>query len=156
MHNFFFLQTSCYKIHYWMFIYNLKTTERIPLMFTSSFSFCHEESPNQSEIFKINEIIFVILECYRLVCFFKVYFTWTMNVLSPRLGVRPTALMNEASFTKFSTPWKTPRPVAEIRPWIPPWKPRDQLYYNQSKFLSIKCFLSILDAIVCNALKCFI
>lgn len=22
---------------------------------------------------------------------------------------------------KFSMPWKTPRPVAEIRPWIPPW-----------------------------------
>uniref|UniRef100_A0A0E9W2M8 Uncharacterized protein n=1 Tax=Anguilla anguilla TaxID=7936 RepID=A0A0E9W2M8_ANGAN len=22
---------------------------------------------------------------------------------------------------KFSMPWKTPRPVAEILPWIPPW-----------------------------------
>lgn len=22
---------------------------------------------------------------------------------------------------KFSIPWKTPRPVADIRPWIPPW-----------------------------------
>ena len=22
---------------------------------------------------------------------------------------------------KFSRPWKTPRPVAEVRPWMPPW-----------------------------------
>lgn len=22
---------------------------------------------------------------------------------------------------KLSSPWKTPRPVAEVRPWMPPW-----------------------------------
>ena len=50
-----------------------------------------------------------------------VSFTWTMKVLSWKPGVRPTMLMYDASWMKFSMPWNTPRPVAEMRPWMPPW-----------------------------------
>lgn len=47
--------------------------------------------------------------------------TWIAKVLSPNPGVIPNWLIYDASLMKFSIPWKTPRPVAEIRPWIPPW-----------------------------------
>jgi len=34
--------------------------------------------------------------------------TWTMNVLPPKPGVRPTIDMYSAQLTNISKPWKTP------------------------------------------------
>ena len=47
--------------------------------------------------------------------------TWMMKVFPPHPGVFPIMAMYSASRMKFSRPWKTPRPVAEVRPWMPPW-----------------------------------
>lgn len=44
-----------------------------------------------------------------------------MKVLPPQPGVMPIIAMYDASLIKFSMPWKTPRPVADVRPWMPPW-----------------------------------
>lgn len=42
--------------------------------------------------------------------------TWMTKVLSWNPGYIPSWLMYDASLMKFSMPWKTPRPVAEMRP----------------------------------------
>jgi len=47
------------------------------------------------------------------ICIF--FLAWTINVLLPHPGVIPIIPINAASLTKLSSPWKTPRPVADVR-----------------------------------------
>ncbi len=55
------------------------------------------------------------LQRYLIVCRPTLPKPWTMKVLPAQPGVTPIMAMYWASLTKLSRPWKTPRPVAEVR-----------------------------------------